>query len=312
MIKAPEKIKETRVVVCGDLCVDYIIALEKWDENMIISRPYPGNMGGTGYNASLCFRDAGIVPILSGSVGGDREGQCILESVKKQNIPSFLTKQETKSTGVCEIIYQDDKRLLIQNDDENTANDYNPETLRQTIKQYNIQSHDFIFVATHSLSRFSIDHAKKFFEAVYDSGARVVVDAVPHDLYKNIKISDFCAVVQKPDVLIGELNTFMRLTGRSSDNINEQYVPSHEDIRAFYTAINTNILDVRFGIGNISRQWILRREGKKIAVVEQNHTGYESIQDKHERRAFGDRLTASVITQYGLLKTKTPLYEIPL
>ncbi len=154
------------------------------------------------------------------------------------------------------------------------ANDYDLKNLEQALALSNFGGNDIVFVVTHALFRNDIDHSMRMFEILRTSGAKIVVDIVPHTLYQTINLSELNKVLgEGVAVIIGEYPTFMEFLGRRTPAA----------------------IVIRYGVGNISMQTVCSYDGKDYEFIEfHRDTGYEHASDEM-KIGFGDRLTAELV-----------------
>ncbi len=103
-----------RVLVLGDLNVDYLMNYLEIKGGVITNKPKP-KIGGTGINAAQAFYEEDLVPILFGKVGNDQEGRLIIQDLRGRDFYSLLGSHPTMPTGSCQItFFPDNHRWLMQ------------------------------------------------------------------------------------------------------------------------------------------------------------------------------------------------------
>ncbi|HRQ36870.1 MAG TPA: PfkB family carbohydrate kinase [Chloroflexota bacterium] len=261
------------VFVLGDLNIDYLIS-EKNFINQIMDKPEPV-VGGTGFNAALAFLKMGFEPIVFGKIGDDQNGRIIQAELKNKGITSLIRISETKPTGNCSVIFIEalKQRWLIK--EEQNANDYDLEHLRQALKIAKIGPNDFVFMVTHPLVRFGPYHTKKLLELISETRAKIILDVIPHNIYETINYKDFSyAVGEKANVIIGEFETLSRVIGHIPQK-NEPDTLDWEKLLEYYKA---QTLIVRYGIGNISEQAVCMRNKVVTGGEEQSKLEGDEIE----------------------------------
>ncbi|MDR1901471.1 MAG: hypothetical protein LBQ88_04205 [Treponema sp.] len=281
------------VFIIGDLNVDYKIELGSLN-HQIINRSKPA-IGGTAYNAAKEFRDM-FEPIVFGKVGNDFMGNHIKQQLKEDKITALLDTAMDKATGFCTLLYHGNERWLIKDDQETNANDYDLKNLEKALAISKIDEKDYIFIIGHALIRCGINHTSKLIEQAASTGAHIILDLVPHNMYESVGLAELkSAIKQNIEILIGEFKTLMGFFGISHQGES----PTMDEVKAIFQNIPVKIIDIRYGIGNISKQIICERsaDGKKVFISEEESTGYEFCPiDK--RSGFGDQLTATLIAKY--------------
>jgi sugar/nucleoside kinase (ribokinase family) len=290
-----------RIFIIGDLMVDYnyTVSIQRIVAGSIIDKPSPV-VGGTAFNAAKALQEKKFEPIVFGKVGNDNEGRLIIKALKDNSINVLIAVSDEKPTGSCHLIYLESMpRTIIQ--ETNNANDYDIPNLIKALNLTKIESGDIIFLVGHPFVRFRLGHTKRLIDTIAETGAKIILDIVPHNMYEKVKFEDFeSTVAGKVQVIIAEykaLNRFVRYSA-----IDE--APSLNDIEAVVTRFNSQIrskvLIVRYGEGNIEKQVIFRFDADKnsLTVLEpEQDTGYSSTSIA-DRRGFGDKLTADLLSKY--------------
>jgi GTP cyclohydrolase II len=289
------------VLIIADLCVDYLIKIASNEAGAILNRPEP-TVGGTGYNAAMAFAGTGIKPVVFGKVGTDFAGRMIIDELERKKIISLIEISQTKQTSFCTLFYSGNNRVLIKDDKITTnANDYDLNNLRQTIKLDIITKYDCIFIAGHFLTRCGIEHSRKLMEIALSTGARIVFDTVPHNLYSQISLEEFNSVIRDDvEILIAEYRTLMGFLGRIQDcGKNDEDEPTDGDIHAVTVNFRAKIIDIRYGEANISKQIICscNKNGEAFRILEKGNTGFDEC-SLEECKGFGDKLTARTVKKY--------------
>jgi len=286
---------KTRVLILGDLCIDYTLVSET-GVNAILDIPKP-TIGGTAYNAALSFQNTECTqPVVFGKVGDDPGGRLICAGLEEHGIVSFIETTKVKTTSFCFLIHEEKNRILIKEDNiKMTTNDYDLNNFNILKKLDIISKDDFVFFAGHCLTRCGIEHSKKLMEIACSMNAKILFDMVPHNMYKQISLENFISVIEDHVyLLIGELNTFLGLMGKE-----QKYEPTDEDIAAITNCFNARYIDIRFGEGNISQHILIDCREKNTNILVKENSGWEKCPPE-ERRGFGDKLTAELFCKYFL------------
>lgn len=284
--------KEKRIFVMGDLNVDYQI--HGISGGVIANKPEP-IIGGTGFNAAMALKSKELTPILFGKVGDDQHGRMIANELKKQDFFSLIGTHKIKPTGSCSIVFlDDDERWLMQ--DTDNANDYDLDNLEQAIALSSIREDDVIFLITHAFFRRGVKHSADMLKLLNRTNAKIVLDIVPHTLYKSISLEDLNNIIEgNVFAIIAEYTTFMHFL-RTEPNKDG---PNRSDYISILNNFKTSTIIVRYGFGNISRQTICCSSDFHTYeyLSEAVDTGYESTPNE-QKRGFGDRLTAEIIKDF--------------
>lgn len=290
-----------RILVVGDLNVDFVMPrIMHTREGAVVEKP-DATVGGTGFNGALAFQENGFVPVLFGKVGDDQYGRQIRARLREQQFTSMIGLHPTKTTGTCTMVYfEDNTRWLMQ--DTDNANDYDLSNLRLAMDLAGLRKGDIALVVAHPFFRLNIEHCTSLFSVLRSVGVQVVLDVVPHNLYKTVTPDDFLrGVAGELLALIGEFPTLMRLAGREPQHI----TPETEEYHFIADHYPARHVVARFGQGNISRQTIYRKVGRDYDFTARDEpTGYETL-PYEQRRGFGDRLTAAALKRILALEGRS-------
>ncbi len=218
---------EKRIFVIGDLNVDYQI--QGIAKGQTIDKPKP-KVGGTGFNAALEFMKQNLNPILFGKVGDDENGRIIKEELNMHKFNTLLGLHPNKPTGSCSLLFfEGGWRWLMQ--DTNNANDYNLKDLEQALAISKIGKNDIIFLVAHSFYRNGPDHGSEIFRLINSTGAKIVLDLVPHNLYEKITLDDLNKSMNKEiNLIIGAFHTLKNFISTIPEY--EDYrIPANDDYR---------------------------------------------------------------------------------
>jgi 3,4-dihydroxy 2-butanone 4-phosphate synthase/GTP cyclohydrolase II len=289
------------VFILGDLNIDYKIALtENLTGNKILNKPQP-ETGGTAFNAAIKFKEI-FEPVVFGKVGNDLGGRFIKERLEQERITALLGTSMTQATGICTMMYHDDERIIIKDDQIATnANDYDLTNLQKALAIAEINKEDYVFIVGHALTRCGIAHSKAVMEQVRATGAVIVFDLVPHNMHETISLAELVSVINidKVEILVGEYNTFMGFLGNKFPKTISSVDDIKDDIKAIFRNIPVKLIDIRYGKGNISRRTICRRSDDRLSVSilvdeETSYAQFEAL----KKSGFGDVLTAELIDRY--------------
>jgi sugar/nucleoside kinase (ribokinase family) len=281
-----------KILVIGDLCVDYTLTYSASDADTLdLPRP---EVGGTALNATLTFLEKKeLFPILFGKVGNDPEGNLILDALNEKNLTALVGRHPSKRTGMSTMLYSmgGGSRIMIKSDTDN-ANDYSIDDLEQAIVLADLSENDFVFLICHLLIRTDIEHAVNFLDIVSSTHAKVVLDLVPHNIYRSVTQGDFKRFLQSGVFcVISWFETVASLLGVTASK-----EPSDLEIRNLST-LNSEWLVLRYGEGGVGIEQILRKSQGQFQSISKRDTGYGSL-EPHKRKGFGDKLTAEFFSQY--------------
>lgn len=281
-----------KIVIISDLNVDYLYDLKALN-SPTHDKPSPAQrqIGGCAYNSAIAFKKENLVPIIIGSVGKDSDGAFIIQELENSKIPAFVIQNDGE-TGRCSICYSGVDRVIAY--DDVNANIYDDRLIRSVIQSIPLSSSDVIFLTSHLFFRAQKSTVDSIFSVIYESNAKVVLDLVPHDLYKKLTFDRISSYITcNIDILIVEYRTVCLLL--------QKEVPSKIDetiIKQFLFNLNVHYLVLRHGVGEISEEEIWEKRGQnEIDKIKAYDTEYESLAPE-ERRGFGDILTARIIKKY--------------
>ena len=185
-----------KVLVIGDFCLDYRLYIDGADCN-ILDLPEP-ELGGTALIAAQALSAySDLFPILLGGVGNDPESTIIINAINETGLTALIGREPAKRTGTCTLIYSNDRDRIMIKSDRNNANDYSLNHVEQAIALADIGENDVVLLFCHLLLRNDIEHAAKFLDIVSSTGAKVVLDLVPHNMHQSITPEDFAQSLQK-------------------------------------------------------------------------------------------------------------------
>lgn len=283
-----------RVFIFGDLMVDYALFESDIRATNYFHSPNK-RVGGTAVLAARAFLGKEWKPIIFGGVGCDADARYLKAGLERMGILCRLYENRRRNTGVCFLVYgRSGQRWVFVSDRH--ANDYNLTMVDDFINGFHIDKKDVVFLATHFFERESSIHCRNLMRLVYQTGAKIVLDVVPHDLHRRVGFEKVRTALEGPvNVMIGEFRTLMGLLPFSLTNDE----PVEHDWHTLLSYFPADVLVLRYGEGGISRQDVVMRiEGEKIyPLVARQETGYNSL-ERAFKLGFGDRLTADLLAKY--------------
>lgn len=153
---------------------------------------------------------------------------------------------------------------------------------------------DYIFVTLYMLPQlnYDLEYCKKLFLLLKQTKTKIVVDLVPHTLFKNIKLNDLNYIIgYKVYAIIAETRTYLGLL--NNNFVLHEYENHHKTIANNY---NAEYYITRHGKANIEFQTIFHIDNKnKIQYIEKNRKTEYLKQTSENKRGYGDILTAHTI-----------------
>ncbi|OFX60856.1 MAG: hypothetical protein A2046_14625 [Bacteroidetes bacterium GWA2_30_7] len=284
-----------RILVIGDLNVDEIVdsGADIYGQN----KPINGKtkIGGTGYNAAIAFKDEQFYPIVFGNVGNDVYSEEIKRELKNSGFHSFIGTSN-KPTGRCTLVYYENHhRSLFYNKDN--ANDYDINNLNQTLALADINDKDVVFLTSYlfTAKKYDLDGCKKIIDTLFDTGAKIVLDVVPHDIYNKITVHQFVSCFKSQlYAVIGEFQTFMWFIHKNDGTI--PYEPKTKNLKEIIKQFNSKYVICRYGgDGHIEKESIYYENEEDLEYIcNDTSTGYEKL-ESDKKRGFGDRLAAKAL-----------------
>jgi sugar/nucleoside kinase (ribokinase family) len=236
------------------------------------------NMGRTAFKHGY---DLTFIPI----VGRDPIGETVINLLKNEQLGNITPVfSRTGKTPIVPLIFDassPSRRLSIGC--EGAAIDvFNPTEVATIAEEVN--SYSCLFIDGYILRRNRA--AADFLSALFYKKTRLVVDLLPHDIWRFCKWPDLIDILSRFFIVSGSINTFSRLCGITIEDI-----PSETERR---------IVDFLMSIKHTSSQYILRTGGahslaKSIIVnpylqrVTVNN--YENLSSPYKPIGIGDNLT---------------------
>jgi sugar/nucleoside kinase (ribokinase family) len=283
-----------RVIVIGDIMSDIVIDLTLAAEHVVDAVP-PGRTGGTAFRALEALKRAGFETCVIGAVGDDSEGVSAIASLQAVSDESRIDKVRSRSTGRCLIVLSENaqRRMFVESAE---TNDLVPSYLAQALHELGVNHDDVVLLFLHCLARKGRLFAKQVVETIERTGARLLIDVVPHDLGRWATWEDLCDVVASTWGVIIELQTCRSLLSSDQWDLTEQPSPHEVELAMtrWHRELKTNVFILRYGFGNVQSQVILEESGNVLQLSHVTDTGFRALQ-AFERLGFGDALTAAFL-----------------
>jgi sugar/nucleoside kinase (ribokinase family) len=221
-----ESVSEKRTVsfcVVGNVMLDAItslhhVKLAEADRFPTLRNPIRLIAGGTGVIAALGASKQGFYPVsIIGKIGTrsddgqpDTAARFIIDSLTDENIHMCFSKDNQRPTGTTMITYfSEDARLLVADrgaNDSFTMEDLSPEFLATVARS------DILLVSGFMLVEPTQARAMmRLMEEARSHHRLVILDVVPHSIYKSVDGSTFREYTRFVNVLISEIATVRRL-----------------------------------------------------------------------------------------------------
>lgn len=278
----------SKIVIVSDLNVDCVCDLKVLNSSSG-SNPFQRQLGGCAYNSAIAFKEQGLYPIIIGSVGRDGDGAFIIQELEKNKIRAFISQNDGK-TGHCSICYNGDDREIAY--DDKNANTYDNRLICASIRLTSLSSSDVVFLTSHLFFRAQTN-TKDIFSEINMSNTKIVLDLVPHDLYKKLsfeKISSY--ITGNIEILISEYKTLCLLLFKEVSS-----EPDKTIIEEVFKKLGIHYLVLRYGMGEISKEEIWENRWHGPYLKDRHDTGYGNLAPE-KRKGFGDILTGRIIKKY--------------
>jgi len=257
-----------------------------------ISQPISWLAGGTGFNIAEAAASEGYSPVkLIAKVGKskifdelDTIGALLVESLERVGVEPILASSPQVSTGTNVIVYtQSGTRMVFSDNIAETSfvtNDVTSEMLEA------VENSSMTFVSGFSLlTEAQASATCKLINAASAAGSLVVLDVVPHQIYKHVSTEAFRRYTDSVHVLISEINTIRRLFPESTQM-------STFDIGEFAELL-LEIYPVVLLRPSNDVQYLFDRSG----LIEMTQTNFSSLQGA-KKRGFSDRLSVHVLYKH--------------
>jgi len=280
------------IVTLGDLNVDVkisglpILFRELTSDTLIPHPTIEMVLGGSGVNFARFAGETGFESYFIGKVGNDNQGQYAIEAIKGFNIQPFIKIDNEFPTGIAVILRDANSIRFLVNKNPNA----NRMLAVHEIREYAdlITQRDILYISGYCLMHSPRKEATKCaMKMAHNNGVFIVLDVVPHEIYKHYSFDEFKTVTHGVNLLISEVATTRRFLGLGhKDEVIDDCIVKETimNLRGLY---DNYIL--RFGIGNCEEQVVIKNTKEKW-----EHTGYVQAADK---RGFGDRLTVKTLKE---------------
>ena len=283
-----------RIYVIGQLNIDYIVPANTPAEQQasVTSSPL---VGGTAFNAAKALKQRNFESIIIGKVGRDRHGDLIKQAIRTAGIGFIVKEEAARPTGCCRIVFSDpDQRCQYYKSSSDDANQFDLDFLKHACDR--IDKEDLVFLAGHFLRHCNTSERKEFIDVLSRKAGPIILDLVPHNIYQDLTLAKFNEIVRDTaSVIIAEFITLWRLI--APDSLSR--APEEADWESLFANYQAEILVVRYGPGNISKQQIRQRAqpGPPLILEPERDTGFANL-NSEERRGFGDALTADFLSKF--------------
>jgi len=297
----------TSICVIGDVMLDVVTSLEPYSLDEVrdlqhVRRPIDLLPGGSGAMFALAAVGEGFEDVrLLAKVGADAKGeteadvaaQLVLKQLERQGIETYTALDHETPTGTVIIMYlPGEERLLVAEAGANSRfcpADVNPAMERA------VQDADVLFVSGYGL----LDDVRAqalvhLMREAREAGALVVLDVVPHSIYKLMNLEAFLALTASVHVIAAEVNTMKRLFLLGADRLPESDAPIAKLADRLFDYYDAAILQPE-----LARQVVVDRRG----IIETLETGSGRL-SPHQLRGFSERMIArSLLKHYPRLAT---------
>jgi sugar/nucleoside kinase (ribokinase family) len=292
-------VKEITIAVFGDLMLDVVtylpdVSLTRIEDQkeLQLQRPIDVLAGGTAVHAALRAIQQGFSSAtVMGKVGfdiqhnrPDNAAEIILASLREKNVRCLIACDRHLPTGTAMITYlANDSRLFFY--DRGANNSFNVRDIRMEMLEA-VRDSDISFFSGYSLlAPEQATAVLQLMEAANDSGRFVVLDLVPHKIYKLLDRYTFQKYARLVSLLVTEVDTIKHFLPESintgelrADEIAAYLLKHHKAV----VLRPTNIT-----------QYIFDRHGFAESIA----TGYDKIAVQN-RLGFSDRLNIDVLSSY--------------
>lgn len=212
------------ICVVGDIMLDFVTSLGSSDMNELLElKNVPGTIkvlpGGTGFVFTKAVLEEGFERIcLIGKLGADQKdsaradvmGQYILNELKDMGVDVAITLDYVNSTGITMITYlPNGNRLLVSHGGAN--NSYCLADINEDVEEKVAES-DILFVSGYSLLKQERAQAvQRLMEKAKECRRTVILDVVPHSIYRLMDDDTFRKLTDKVDIIVSETGTIQRL-----------------------------------------------------------------------------------------------------
>lgn len=289
------------ICILGDVMLDIVTYLNSADSTESIKlKNIPNKIdllpGGTGIMFAKASVEEGFDTVhLIGKIGASSEnknqadlaGKLLAKELTKLGINTVLPLDSKNRTGTTMITYfVDGKRLLVADNGANhnfDENDITPEMIAT------VSNSDMLFVSGYSLLEPKRAKAIKILTEIARSKKKIVIlDVVPHTIYRHMSKANFLSLTLFVDVIIAEYNTMRRLLFNGEGDIN----PSSMTVEYMAQELLRSYLAVI-----IQPSFICQYFADRNGVIEERTTRIEEYTIE-QHRGLADRIIASLLYRH--------------
>lgn len=283
---------EGRVIVLGDLMLDTVVDGVTL-EGVAVEELPPPRPGGTAWFAAKAFSGEGFQTCVIGRVGDDPAGRSFANNLSEFGVEAILSPVSERGTSRCFVILPDSQRRWMLVDSE-CSNDYDLGAVSAGLAKAKVGAPDLVLIFLHVLARHGVEHAEALVSECVATGARVVLDVVPHDMSRWASWLDVIRIARVGcHGVIIEYQTAQRLRGIGVHET-EKARPERAELADLMDELRCELLMVRYGIGSVGSQVVVRRSEGQMKIERQDDTGFAVLKPE-QRLGFGDRLTAATL-----------------
>ena len=287
--------------VIGDIMLDVVTILENSDlTTYVASKHVPKAImvlaGGSGTMLALAARAEGFGEVfLIGKIGADSEdrdspdisGRLAVGELQKAQVEVVTALARTHHTGIAMITYlQNDQRLLVA--DKAANGTFTKADISTRMRELVIGA-NVLFVSGYSL--LETDQAMAVHYLMKEAsrhGRLVVLDVVPHVLYRHVDSKTFLRLAEPVSVLVSEVNTAKRLFFTGDETLPTSEVTVERVAERLLEYCSTVILRP-----TNTYQYVRDRCG----IVDAGPTGYERV-SRDLQRGYTDELTVRMVARH--------------
>lgn len=212
------------ICIVGGVMLDYVTHLHdaslfdfSKDTEQWVSNEIEWHAAGTGTNMATAAITCGFEEVsLISKVGLDRSGQpdmpaqSILNKLKQKGVHALLSGDSNVPTGTDIIIYFGENERVIIADNRSEVSFNEDDITREMLETAG--NSEILFVSGYTLlSQRPATAVARLMKEAQKQQRLVVLDVVPHKIYKRVTHAEFREYTQSVNVLISEVNTLRRL-----------------------------------------------------------------------------------------------------
>lgn len=285
----------------GDIMLDVVTSLEFSDLAEVCDLKRVQSKiellpGGTGTMFALAAVKEGFETTrLVGKVGADPKcedyaditAQLVLNQLKQLKIDVNVALDHRNPTGVAMITYlSTGERLLVSESGANSS--FSMADITPSMEE-SVTGSDILFVSGYSL--LNETKAQAIFHLMQkarDCGRMVVLDVVPHSIYKVVDKPTFLRLTTPVNVIASEVNTMKHLFFHGTDRLPESSI----SVRTVADRL-LNLYDAVILQPDFTYQFLIDKQG----VIEEVATGSEKL-PPIQHRGYADRITARLLLRH--------------